>query len=147
MEIKPCLLENINDLVFIAKKVYQDHYLYLWDDNGDYYMNLNFTTAPFKRELADLNSAFYLLYHEEQLVGFLKLNLNSKLKNYSPFEALELERIYFIKEATLLGFGTIILNYVIELAKKRNKNIVWLKAMSRSKSVDFYQKNQFTVVD
>ena len=147
MEIKTCLEENINDLIRIATTSYQDHYTYLWDDEGEKYISANFNVNQLQQELVNPNSQFYLLYSLEKLVGFLKLNLDSEVNNYSPIEALELERIYFIKEATGKGLGKIVLEFVIDLAKKRNKKIVWLKAMDSSRSVEFYKKNQFEIVD
>lgn len=147
MEIKTCSAEDINDLLFIAKTSYQDHYTYLWDDEGVKYISTHFSLTQLQKELSNPNSHFYLLYYQDKLVGFLKLNLDSEVKNYSAIEALELERIYFIKEATGKGLGKMVLEFVIDLAKKRNKKIVWLKAMNSSQSVEFYKKNQFEVID
>jgi GNAT superfamily N-acetyltransferase len=147
MEIKTCSAEDINDLLFIAKTSYQDHYTYLWDDEGENYIKANFNSNQLQQELANPNAQFYLLYHHEKLVGFLKLNLNSEVNNYSSIEALELERIYFVKEATRKGLGKMVLEFVMDLAKKSNKTIVWLKAMNSSQSVKFYKKNQFEVID
>ena len=147
MEIKTCSEKNIHDLICIAKTSYQDHYTYLWDDEGANYISANFNVNQLQQELANPNSQFYLLYYLEKLVGFLKLNLDSELKNYSLLKALELERIYFLKEATGKGLGKMVIEFVIDLAKKRNKNIVWLKAMDSSRSVEFYKRNQFEIVD
>lgn len=147
MEIKTCSEKDINDLLFVAKTSYQDHYTYLWDDEGENYIKANFNSNQLLQELANPNTQFYLLYFQEKLVGFLKLNLDSEVNNYSPIEALELERIYFIKEATGKGLGKMVLEFVIDLAKKRNKSIVWLKAMNSSQSVKFYEKNQFEIID
>ncbi|TKB96260.1 GNAT family N-acetyltransferase [Pedobacter cryophilus] len=147
MQIKPYLEENIDDLVAIARKSYLEHYTYLWDDEGAKYVALNFNAARLSEEIAQPNSSFYLLYFQEKLVGFLKLNIDSGLKNYSALDALELERIYFVKDATGKGLGKIIIDFVIVLANKRDKKIVWLKAMNSSRSVDFYKKHHFIVVD
>jgi len=147
MEIKTCLERNITDLIRIAKTSYQDHYTYLWDDEGANYISSNFNVNQLQQELVNPNSQFYLLYYLEKLFGFLKLNLDSELKNYYSIEALELERIYFLKEATGKGLGKMVIEFVIDLAKKRNKNIVWLKAMDSSRSVEFYKRNQFEIVD
>ena len=147
MEIKTFSGEDINDLLFIAKTSYQDHYTYLWDDEGENYISKNFNLNQLHQELANPNAQFYLLYHLKKLVGFLKLNLDSEVKDYSSIQALELERIYFAKEATGKGLGKMILKFVIGLAKKRDKKIVWLKAMDSSQSVEFYKKNQFEIID
>jgi diamine N-acetyltransferase len=147
MQIIPYSKECLDDLVAIARKSYLDHYTYLWDDGGAKYVALNFNADKFREEIANPNSSFYLLYFQEKLVGFLKLNLDSGLKNHLAMDALELERIYFIKEATAKGLGKIIIDFVLALAKKKDKKVVWLKAMNSSRSVDFYKKHHFLVVD
>ena len=147
MQIKPYSEENFDDLVAIAIKAYSDHYTYLWDDEGANYVSQNFNAHRLREELAFANSLFYLLYFEEKLVGFLKVNVDSGLKNYSAMDALELERIYFVKDATRKGLGKIIIEFVIALAKKRDKKIVWLKAMNSSRSVNFYKKHHFITID
>ena len=147
MQIKPCSEEHLKDLVAISKTAYLDHYTYLWNDEGAKYVASNFNTEQLRDELRCPNSLFYLLYIKEKLVGFLKLNVESGFKSYSATTALELERIYFTKEVTGKGLGKIIIDFVIDLAQERSKTIVWLKAMDSSRSVNFYQKHHFKVID
>jgi GNAT superfamily N-acetyltransferase len=147
MQIKPCSEEHLEELVAISKTAYLDHYTYLWNDEGAKYVALNFNTEQLREELCHPNSLFYLLYVESNLVGFLKLNVDSGLKSHSATTALELERIYFTKAVTGKGLGKTIIDFVIDLANKKSKTIVWLKAMDSSRSVNFYQKHHFKIVD
>lgn len=147
MQIKPCSGEHLEDLVTISKTAYLDHYTYLWDDGGAKYVALNFNTEQLRKELRHPNTLFYLLFDGKNLVGFLKLNVDSGIKSYSATTALELERIYFTEEVTGKGLGKIIIDFIIDLALKKEKTIVWLKAMDSSRSVNFYQKHHFKVVD
>lgn len=103
--IKTCTKENIKDLIQISKQSYLEHYTYLWLDNGESYMQANFNADKLSDELSDPNSVFFLIYDGENPVGLMKLNINSAVSVFSPDTALELERIYFIKEASGKGFG------------------------------------------
>jgi GNAT superfamily N-acetyltransferase len=146
MKLKLCTVAQLDDLENIAKLAYNDHYLYLWNDGGVEYVDKNFDAAVLEKELKDENALFYLIFNEDQLVGFLKLNKHQALENYTAKEALELERIYLTKAATGLGLGTQIVEFVIQIAKKMDKKLIWLKAMESSRSVSFYQQQGFKIV-
>jgi GNAT superfamily N-acetyltransferase len=146
IQIKACQLSDKYLLSEVAIKAYNDHYLYLWDDGGKYYVNANFTPQQFEKELSDSNALFYLIYKEEEAVGFLKLNTNKAFQDYTNQQALELERIYLIKAVTGQGVGSKVMDFVIALAREKQKSIIWLKSMDSSTSVHFYQQHGFRVV-
>ena len=56
MEIKICSEKNIKDLIHIATSSYQDHYIYLWDDEGANYISANFNASQLQQELVNTNS-------------------------------------------------------------------------------------------
>jgi GNAT superfamily N-acetyltransferase len=146
IQIKACQPSDNALLSEVAIKAYNDHYLYLWDDGGEFYRHANFTTEQFEKQMNDLNTQFYLIYKDEQAVGFLKLNIHQAFQNYTEQQALELERIYLMKSATGQGIGAKVMDFVLSLAKEKQKTIVWLKSMDSSPSVKFYQQHGFVVV-
>ncbi|WP_276497427.1 GNAT family N-acetyltransferase [Pontibacter litorisediminis] len=141
--IVACTLAELHTLQDIAIRSYNDHYLYLWFDGGAWYVDRSFKEETLREELTDPNAAFYLIYHEAKLVGFLKLNLHKELEGYTADEALELERIYLTKAASGKGIGREAVTFTKEVAAKYNKRVIWLKAMDSSRSVDFYEQNGF----
>ncbi|GAB3203857.1 GNAT superfamily N-acetyltransferase [Pontibacter aydingkolensis] len=143
IEITPCTIADLYTLQDIAINSYGDHYLYLWHDGGMWYIDRCFSDAALKKELKDPNAAFFLIHAQEQLVGFLKLNINAEFENYTAEEALELERIYLLKSASGQGIGRAVVNFTKAYAQSLNKKVIWLKAMDSSKSVDFYEQNGF----
>lgn len=145
MTIKNCTEEDINTLVEISKQSYLEHYTYLWVDDGAGYIQSNFNNYKLYKELSDQNSAFFLVHDGQKFVGLIKLNINSATDGFSADVALELERIYFIKEASGKGFGKKVIDFVLHFAKQKRKNIIWLKAMDSSAAVDFYKKMGFQI--
>ncbi|OKL38871.1 GNAT family N-acetyltransferase [Pontibacter flavimaris] len=143
IRITPCTVTGLYTLQDIAIRSYNDHYLYLWFDGGDWYLDRSFSEEALRDELTDPNAAFYLIYADEELVGFLKLNLHKAFEDYPAEEALELERIYLTKEASGRGIGREVVKFAISIAAKYNKRVIWLKAMDSSRSVDFYEQNGF----
>src|SRR5437868_5969708 len=77
-----------------AIKAYCDHYLHLWYDRGEWYIDKSFSASNLEKELADANALFFLIYYKDATVGFIKLNIDSPFENYKKEKALELERIY-----------------------------------------------------
>jgi GNAT superfamily N-acetyltransferase len=130
----------------IALKAYNDHYLHLWFDNGDWYKNKSFATQALAAELSNSNSLFYIIYDNNEEAGFLKLNINEALAPFSAGDCMELERIYLTTAASGKGIGSFLMNHTLETAKQFNKKILWLKVMDSSTGpISFYQKKGFEI--
>src|SRR4030095_10361988 len=145
LEIFPCGIKDAIKLSDIAIRAYKDFYLYLWYDNGDWYINHSFAPSVFEKQLKDPNYAFFLLNEKENPVGFLKLNIDQPLKGYDQCNAVELERIYFIRTATGKGHGHRAMEFCFDYAKALKKEIIWLKAMDSSDALVFYKKLEFDI--
>ena len=145
MQIKTCTQKDTRDLVEISTRSYLENYTYLWLDNGVNYINNNFNVDKINEEMSGANSVFFLVEDEQKPVGLIKLNIDSKTGNFSADEALELERIYFVKEGAGKGLGKKAIEFVKDFAKQKSKKIIWLKAMESSAAVAFYKKLGFTI--
>lgn len=146
VHLTPCTAENITLLKDIAIRSYKNHYLYLWYDGGESYLAHNFKEETLKAEHSDPNAAFFLIYQEEELVGFLKLNIDQALEGYTAHECLELERIYLLKKASGRGIGSKVVAFTNQYAQEKGKKIVWLKAMDSShQALRFYIQNGFEI--
>ena len=144
VSIVSCTISDLHLLQDIALISYGDHYLHLWNDGAAWYIERCFSDAALKGELEDSNAAFYLIYAAEELVGFLKLNINKELEGYTATEALELERIYLLKSASGRGVGRQVMEFTEKLGRERNKKVIWLKAMDSSNdAIRFYEQNGY----
>ncbi len=139
LQIIPCGTGDAKMLSEIAIRSYKDFYLYLWHDNGAWYIDRCFNPSALENELNGTNHAFFLLNENEDTVGFLKLNIDQLLKGYEQHNCIELERIYLIKSATGKGYGRQAMEFCFDYAKKLQKEIIWLKAMDSSSAVVFYE--------
>lgn len=141
--ITPCTAADLHTLQDIAINSYGDHYLYLWHDGGRWYLDRCFSDGALQKELADPNAAFFLIYLQEELVGFLKLNVDKAPEGGSAADSLELERIYLTRSASGKGVGRRVMDFTVDYARQRGKRLIWLKAMDSSRSVGFYEQNGF----
>ena len=148
MYVKACTDEDINDLVSVSIHSYNEHYLYLWYDNGKKYVANNFNAETFRQQIRDNNVAIFLIYESKYTspVGFLKLNIDKSYGDKNELDAMELERIYLIKQISGKGVGKQVLEFTDQFAKERNKKYIWLKAMDSSPAVEFYAKSGYKII-
>src|SRR3954465_7063080 len=105
LQIMRCNVENAEEIAEVAVRAYRDHYLYLWNDDGSWYVNRCFNLSQIKKEISNNKAAFFLLKEKGKAIGFLKLNIDQPLEGLKETNAMELERIYLLKAATRKGFG------------------------------------------
>ncbi len=144
--IKPVTINDALLLSTVALQAYRAHYLHLWYDGGEWYTHKNFSVKQLCAEINDDNARFFIVYVNNLPAGFIKVNIDAPLHN--DVNALELERIYFIKEVNNKGVGTKTMKYVFALAESLGKQIIWLKVMdSSAAAIAFYKKLGFEICD
>ncbi|MDE3143137.1 MAG: GNAT family N-acetyltransferase [Bacteroidota bacterium] len=134
------------ELSVLAKNIYQQHYLHLWEDGGaNWYMNeYAYPENILQKELEDKNNLYCIAYHKSKAIGYLKIKINETLKGYEELNALEVERIYIDGSVTGKGIGKQLMQFVFDIAKQQKKDIVFLKAMDTSfDAIAFYRKLGF----
>lgn len=98
-----------------ALKAYNDHYLHLWFDSGQWYKHRCFTKEVLEAELKDSNNLFFLAYLYDEPVGFLKLKIDAALETEPIRDAMELERIYLTQAASGQGIGRLLMELSFRL--------------------------------
>lgn len=86
------------------------------------------------------NSRFFFIYLDNQLAGYLKLNIDSAQTEKIDRNGLEIERIYIRKEYKRQGLGRQLLEFAIELATKERRKLIWLGVWEENENaLLFYQ--------
>ena len=146
IEILPITTMDVEALRAVALRAYQDHYLHLWHDGGEWYMHKSFSASQLASELNDSNARFYIIALQNETVGFLKLNIDAPFQDITAADALELERIYLTKAASGKRVGSAVVGFVFGLAATLHKKTVWLKVMdSSANAIAFYTKQGFAI--
>ena len=149
--MKKCTFGQVHLLQKIAIQTYQETFA---ESNSDdllqqyYKQSLNLTKLS--AQLKMTNSEFYFIYSapladpEAKLAGFLKLNIDDAQTDLLDPEALEVEKIYILKEFLSQGLGKQMISFAIKRAQQQNKKHLWLGVWENNFSaLNFYKKMGF----
>ncbi len=99
-------------------------------------------------ELADPDSAFYFAQRDNRTIGYLKLNTGAAQTEPQDAGALEIERIYVLRELHGLKAGQLLYEKALEIARQRNSPYIWLGVWEENpRAIAFYRKNGFLEFD
>jgi len=108
------------------------------------YLEESFATEKVQAELADPNTEFYLAQQDDQIIGYLKLNLGAAQTELQNTKALEIERIYVLKDFHGKNVGQLLYDQAIAVAKQVQSPYIWLGVWEQNpRAIRFYEKNGF----
>ena len=149
MEVRKVNLEDIEILKHIGKRTFSESFASenSEEDMAEYLEN-GFSTRKLKEELTDDDAAFYFAELEKKVIGYLKVNFGLSQTEIQDDKALEIERIYVLKEFQGKSVGQALFQKAVELARKHSLDYIWLGVWEENQSaIRFYQKNGFTEFD
>ena len=105
------------------------------------YLETAYTLPKLTAELANPDSWFYFVEHDQTPVGYLKLNVNDAQSEAMGASALEVERIYIRAAFKHQGLGSAFIQQAIELAQQAHKDKIWLGVWEHNEPAKkFYEK-------
>jgi ribosomal protein S18 acetylase RimI-like enzyme len=146
--IRKCTLADLAELIILAREVYADTFReFNTPENMQAYLDSAFDPLKLEGELNDPGSEFFFLYAGGALAGYLKVNEGSSQTDIHDPDALEIERIYVRQTHQHLGLGQVLIEYAIEIARRKHKRYAWLGVWEKNENAKaFYQHLGFTKV-
>lgn len=121
---------------------------YNTDENMNSYVLHNFSFEKLSSELHNINSEFYFATHENEIIGYLKINFGDSQTELKDNKALEIERIYVVKAFQGKQVGQLLFDKAITIAKNKSAIYAWLGVWEENhKAIQFYTKNGFETFD
>ena len=112
------------------------------------YLDEGFSIAKLTTELNDDNAEFYFALNKNIIIGYLKLNFGNAQTELMDGKAMEIERIYVLKEYHGKNVGQILFEKAIAIASLQQCEYVWLGVWEENqRAINFYQKNGFVEFD
>ena len=103
------------------------------------FLNEQFTKGRLMLEVGSPENIFLLAYCDGEVAGYLKLREGKKLVQLQGAAAMEIARIYVVKEFLGKGVGKQLMQAAIDLAKQKEKEVIWLGVWERNqRAIAFY---------
>ena len=149
MKIRKVNIQDVEKLKEIGRQTFSETFS---SENSEEdmreYLKKGFSTEKLKTELTDKNAEFYFAELDDKVIGYLKVNFGQSQTEIKDKNALEIERIYVLKEFHGKKIGEILYDKAIELAKEKNVEYIWLGVWEENpRAIRFYEKNGFVAFD
>ena len=142
-------VEDAAVLQQLAKQTFADTFgPYNTEADMQQYLQGNLSMEKLETELSNPNSSFYFARSADQLIGYLKLNVAGAQTELQDPRALEIERIYVVKEYHGKKIGQLLYDFAVSVAQEKQLDYVWLAVWENNeRAIRFYEKNGFIAFD
>jgi ribosomal protein S18 acetylase RimI-like enzyme len=145
--INICTLNNLEELIQIGKETYIDTFQIFCKKNVmEEYIEKAFSNYQILKELENKESEFYFIRNENELVGYLKINIGNAQTEFQTEDSLEIERIYIRNKYRGKKIGYKLIEHGIQRALELNKKEIWLGVWEKNQNaIEFYKKCGFEI--
>jgi ribosomal protein S18 acetylase RimI-like enzyme len=149
LEIRKVSLNEIYPLQKIGKQTFRETFSAgNTAENMKKYLDEGFSIEKLTAELNDQNSEFYFAVHDDNIIGYLKLNLGKSQTELQERNSIEIERIYVLKDFHGKNIGQVLCDIAIQIARQKGADFVWLGVWEENpRAIRFYEKNGFIEFD
>jgi diamine N-acetyltransferase len=149
LKIKKVTLNDINQLQNIARQTFYETFIAVnTEENVNKYLDESFSEAKLTAELNDRNSEFYFATINDNIIGYLKVNFGPSQTELKDDKAMEIERIYVIREFHGKKAGQLLFEKAVEIAHQKKAEYIWLGVWEKNiRALTFYRKNGFYEFD
>jgi len=116
------------------------------DDDLQSFVAYAFSPAAVLDELKDEDDLYFIAWYNNVAAGYIRLKEDyTDYPAIKKYKALELKRIYVLKEYQDKKIGAALMAHALQLAKEKNYEVVWLGVWEHNyKAQSFYNKWGFT---
>jgi diamine N-acetyltransferase len=149
IEIKKIGVPDIEQLQIIGRQTFFETFADgNTEENMQKYLEEGFTVDKLTSELTNPNSEFYFALFDNKIIGYLKINFGQAQTELKDQKALEIERIYVLKEFHGKKVGQILYDKAFDIAKQTSVDYLWLGVWEENpRAINFYKKNGFVEFD
>jgi diamine N-acetyltransferase len=149
IDIRKLTPEDILQLQKISRQTFRETFSSgNTEENMKKYLDEDLSNERLTAELSDPNSEFYFALLDGEVIGYLKLNFGQSQTEIKDNRAVEIERIYVLKEFQGKKLGQLLYDKAINIATQKNADYVWLGVWEENlKAINFYKRNGFAEFD
>ncbi|WP_077618188.1 GNAT family N-acetyltransferase [Bacillus sinesaloumensis] len=145
IDVKQCKLADLQQLQEISIETFNETFKdQNTPENMQAYLEKAFNKEQFEKEISNPFSKFFFLYYNNEIAGFLKININEAQSEKMGNDSLEIERIYIKSSFQKHGLGKYLLNKAVDIATELQKNKIWLGVWENNENaIAFYKRMGF----
>jgi diamine N-acetyltransferase len=149
IDIREVTSNDIVQLQKISRQTFHETFAALnSEENMAKYLEEELSIEKLTAELNNTDSAFYFAVYNANVIGYLKLNFGESQTELKDKKAVEIERIYVLKEFQGQHIGQLLYDKAIQVARQKNAEYAWLGVWEENtKAINFYKKNGFIEFD
>ena len=147
--LKKVSIANVAQLQKIGIATFAETFReYNTPENLNKYLLESFSIEKLTSEINNTSSEFYLAIDGTNPIGYLKVNFGESQTELKDSKALEIERIYVLKEYQGKEVGLSLYQKALTIAKQSNVEYIWLGVWEKNvRAINFYKKNSFVTFD
>ena len=147
LRIKVACTNDTVDLSNLGRTTFTETYAsHNNQENFQKYLQDSFSEASTREQLEDPGNFFLIAQLDDKMIGYAKLQENNKPFHDKTINAVELERIYVLKDYQGEGVGKILLDDCLAFAQLRKYPVMWLGVWEENlDAIKFYQRQGFVV--
>jgi len=145
IEVKIASYKEAKIVSDVAVKTFRESFGYLFDDAEiESFLRKTFACEKIESDLRENNNIFSLAYFNGAPVGYYKLKLFSGAVDQFDPDAVQIHKIYLLKEFQGRHIGGHLLRHLLSLPQLFNFNYLWLLVLDTNlRAISFYQKYGF----
>lgn len=149
IELRKVRMDDIDQLQIIGRQTFYETFSTgNSKDNMSKYLEEGFSTEKLTTEFSDNDSEFYFATLSDKVIGYLKLNFGQSQTELRDEKAIEIERIYVLKEFQGQSVGQLLYDQAIKIARQKKIDYIWLGVWEENpRAINFYKKNGFVEFD
>ncbi len=142
------LLNQIEDLQIISRHTFAETFAeYNSTVNMANYLEKDLSVQQLTSEFNNPESVFYFVLLNENVIGYLKLNLLNADEMQLTLKGMEIARIYVLNRHHGDGAGQLLFNTAISIAEETHCDYIWLGVWEKNaRAIRFYEKNSFEII-
>lgn len=115
------------------------------DDDMQGFIEQYFNINQVKNELENINDFYFIAFIDGAATGYIRMKEDeSNVEIVKKHKAIELKRIYVLKEYHSKKIGAALMNFALEFAVIKNYEIIWLGVWEHNeRAKSFYNKFGF----
>lgn len=136
-------INDYQELYDLMSRIYPKAYQYLWCDDCSWYINHVYSREGVLNDIND-KGLFYFVVVEGKKKGILKVQIDKSYPDQPELKATRLHRIYLAEDIQGKGVSKLLMQFVMNIAKKNESEILWLDCMNtKHQALNYYIKNGF----